>query len=90
MADPPQMEEPTPISVAVLSGILNALFRITARISAVLMVPMMIGRDCLPVCRMTVRVETESQQDYRTLEHLLGNKGDTAFKTILFSFKKEG
>ena len=56
MADPPQMEDPTPMRVAVLSGILNARRRIAASNSAVQMVPTMIGRDCFPVCRMTVRL----------------------------------
>ena len=56
MADPPQMEDPTPIRVAVLSGILNARRRIAASNSAVQMVPTMIGRDCFPVCRITVRL----------------------------------
>lgn len=54
--DPPQMEDPTPMRVAVLSGILNARRRIAASNSAVQMVPTMIGRDCFPVCRMTVRL----------------------------------
>ena len=49
MAEPPHMEEPTPTRVEILPGILISLCKIKAIISAVDIVQMMIGRDCLPV-----------------------------------------
>ena len=83
MADPPQMEDPTPMRVAVLSGILNARRRIAASNSAVQMVPTMIGRDCFPCLQDDGQVETESQQNDCALDALFRNEGDTAFKRIL-------
>ena len=55
MAEPPQMEEPTPTRVDILDGIFMALCKTYAMIREVVMVEIMIGRDCLPVSRTTLR-----------------------------------
>ena len=55
MAEPPQIEEPTPTSVAVLVGTFITLHRRKAISSEVEMVARMIGRDCLPFWRISVR-----------------------------------
>ena len=55
MAEPPQMEEPTPTRVEILAGTCMALFNRAAMHSEVAMVAIMIGRDCLPVSRITFR-----------------------------------
>lgn len=49
MADPPQIEEPTPIKMDILESIFNALYRTNERIREVAMVERIIGRDCFPV-----------------------------------------
>lgn len=55
IAEPPQIEEPTPTSVAVLEGMCMTLWRIYAMSNETLMVLKIIGRDCFPVCKMTPR-----------------------------------
>ena len=55
MADPPQMEEPTPTRVEMFPGMCIALWSTHARISEMAMVLMIIGRDCPPVRRTTPR-----------------------------------
>ena len=55
IADPPQMEEPTPTRMEVLEGTLIILRSSHAMIREVLMVHTMIGSDCFPVCKMTPR-----------------------------------
>lgn len=55
MADPPQMDEPTPINVEMREGIFMARYRINARISDVAIVETMIGRDCAPSLRISAK-----------------------------------
>ena len=55
IAEPPQIEDPTPTSTAVFPGMCSALCKIHATIRDVLMVQMMIGRDCFPVWKITPR-----------------------------------
>ncbi len=55
MADPPQIEEPIPISVEILAGILPNLNRRKATIKDVAIVNIMIGIDCFPVCSTTFK-----------------------------------
>ena len=49
MADPPQIEEPTPTSIDVFAGTLRAFRIIHEMIRDVVIVQIMIGRDCFPV-----------------------------------------
>ena len=55
MADPPQMDEPTPTSVEMLDGMCSARWRPHAMARAVVMVHTMIGSDCAPVLTTTAR-----------------------------------
>ena len=55
IAEPPQIEEPTPISVEIFPGICIHLCRSHARTSDVLIVQTIIGNDCLPVSKITPR-----------------------------------
>ena len=48
MADPPQIEEPTPTSVEILDGILSARHKTKAITREVVMVEMMMGTDVAP------------------------------------------
>lgn len=53
IAEPPQMDDPTPTKVDVFPGILSTLCSTNAIIKDVLIVPKIIGRDCFPVSKMT-------------------------------------
>ena len=53
MAEPPQMEEPTPIKMALFVGIFKSRKSRTAMRIDVVMVARMMGRDCLPFSRTT-------------------------------------
>ena len=55
IAEPPQMDEPTPTRVDIFEGIFSALQRMNATSSEVVIVLRIIGSDCTPVCPMTVR-----------------------------------
>ena len=55
MADPPQIDEPTPMSVAILPGMPSAFETTNATTSAVQMVVTMMGSDSQPVCAITPR-----------------------------------
>ena len=55
IALPPQIDEPTPISVLVLLSMFIILCRAYATISDVAIVHTIIGKDCCPVCRTTLR-----------------------------------
>lgn len=55
IADPPHMEEPTPIKVAVFVGIFNALCMIYATTSEVVIVDSIIGSDTKPTFSTVVR-----------------------------------
>ena len=55
MAEPPQMEEPTPTKVEILEGIRRALCSTKAMSRETAMVQTMMGRDCLPVFSTTVK-----------------------------------
>ena len=55
MAEPPQMEEPTPTRVATLPGIRIHRLSRKAVIRETEMVHKMMGRDCFPVCTTTLR-----------------------------------
>ena len=54
-AEPPQMEDPTPINVEILDSMCITLCKIHATTSDVLIVQMIIGNDCFPVCKITPR-----------------------------------
>ena len=49
IAEPPQIDDPTPTSIDVLAGTLRAFCNIHAIISDVVIVQIIIGRDCFPV-----------------------------------------
>ena len=55
IAEPPQMEEPTPTRIDVLEGTFSTLRSSHAMIKEVEIVLMIIGRDCFPVCKITPR-----------------------------------
>ncbi|MPN10033.1 hypothetical protein SDC9_157326 [bioreactor metagenome] len=55
MADPPQTEEPTPMSTEIFVGIFMILYKANATISEVLMVDKIMGSDCRPVEAITER-----------------------------------
>ena len=55
IAEPPQMDEPTPMSVAIFEGICMALCSTNAIRSEAAMVQMIMGRDCTPVWNITLR-----------------------------------
>lgn len=55
MAEPPQMEEPTPTSVEILAGIFMALYRTKEMMSEVEMVKRIMGRDCAPTFTISER-----------------------------------
>ena len=55
IAEPPQIEEPTPTSVEMFPGTCISRCSSHAMISEVLIVQMMIGRDCFPVSAITPR-----------------------------------
>ena len=56
MAEPPQIDEPTPMSVADLPGTFAILQPTYATMSDVAIVVQMMGNDCRPVCAMTSRL----------------------------------
>ena len=56
IAEPPQIEDPTPMSVEIFPGMRNTLHKTNAIISDVVIVITMIGKDCLPVCSTTDRL----------------------------------
>ena len=53
MAEPPQIEEPTPTSIDVFVGTFKTFFMIHASTSDVVIVQRIIGKDCLPVSKIT-------------------------------------
>jgi len=55
IAEPPQMEEPTPIKVEIFDGICIILCNTYEITSEVVMVPIIIGSDCFPVASITER-----------------------------------
>ena len=55
IAEPPQMEEPTPTRIDVFEGTFSTLRSSHAMIKEVEIVLMIIGRDCFPVCKITPR-----------------------------------
>ena len=55
IAEPPQMEEPTPTRIDVLEGTFSTLRSSHAMIKEVEIVLIIIGRDCFPVCKITPR-----------------------------------
>ena len=76
IAEPPQMDEPTPTSVEMLDGTFIALHSTNDTISEVLMVETMIGSDCAPTFAISGQVKTEAEQDNRVLQHLFRCKTD--------------
>ena len=54
-AEPPQIDDPTPINVEILDSMCITLCKIHATTSDVLIVQMIIGNDCFPVCKITPR-----------------------------------
>lgn len=55
MAEPPQMEEPTPISVETLEFMWRSLYSRNDTIKDVVIVDRMMGSDCCPFSRISVR-----------------------------------
>ena len=55
MALPPQIEDPTPTRIALFVRSFSALYKINAMIRDVAIVDTMIGRDCFPFARISVR-----------------------------------
>ena len=55
IAEPPQIDEPTPISVEIFVGIFSALHMMNAISSEAVIVLRIIGSDCTPVRPMTAR-----------------------------------
>ena len=55
MADPPQMQDPTPTRVEILLSIFSTLYITKAITRAVVIVVRIIGRDCFPFSSMSVR-----------------------------------
>ena len=53
MAEPPQIEEPTPTRIEVFVGTFKTFFMIHASTSDVVIVQRIIGKDCLPVSKIT-------------------------------------
>ena len=51
MAEPPQIDEPTPTRIDVLEGTCNIFLKSHAMISEVEIVQIIIGNDCFPVSR---------------------------------------
>ena len=56
MAEPPHMDEPTPISVATFDGTLNSLNTINATISDVAIVDIIIGSEDIPTFPTVARL----------------------------------
>ena len=55
IAEPPQMEEPTPTSVAIFEGTRITRHRTNAMTSDVEMVMTIMGRDCAPLAKISER-----------------------------------
>jgi hypothetical protein len=55
IAEPPQIEEPTPIRVDMFDGMCITLWSAKAMISEAVIVPIIIGSDCFPVSNTTER-----------------------------------
>ena len=53
MAEPPQIEEPTPTRIEVFVGTFKTFFMIHASTKDVVIVQRIIGKDCLPVSKIT-------------------------------------
>ena len=56
IAEPPQIDDPTPISIAEFLFMFKTFFMIKATRRAVEMVPTIIGRDCIPVAKITFKL----------------------------------
>ena len=56
MADPPQIDDPTPISVEILPGMLSARHSTKDTTSDVAMVDTMMGSDVMPTCAICARL----------------------------------
>ena len=55
MALPPQIEDPTPTRIALFVRSFRALYKMNAMIREVAIVERMIGSDCFPLARISVR-----------------------------------
>ena len=53
MAEPPQIDDPTPTSIDVFVGTFKTFFIIHASTSEIVIVQTMIGKDCFPVSKIT-------------------------------------
>lgn len=88
MAEPPQIEEPTPTSVAVLVGTFIILHKRKEISNEVEMVAKMIGRDCLPF----EEYRSSSSQSRATQQQpvgFFGGEGDAGLNLILL-FQQQG
>ena len=87
MAEPPHIEEPTPISVDILPDILIILWRIKAIINDVDMVHKIMGNDCLPVWSITFRLRPKPKKTTEVCKIYFEVNFITFYSSIL-SFKK--
>ena len=55
MAEPPHIDDPTPINVEIFAGTCMSLLITKAMIREMLMVEIIIGRDCAPVFSITFK-----------------------------------
>ena len=62
IAEPPQIEEPTPTSIAEFLSILNNLNPIYATIKAIEIVAIIIGNDCIPVFKITFKFKPKPRK----------------------------
>ena len=56
MADPPHIDDPTPTSVDIFGGIFSTFWSMYAVSRDAVMVISIIGRDCIPVSSITLRL----------------------------------
>lgn len=91
IAEPPQMEEPTPTKVAVLPGTRSSLCSTNAMIRDVLIVLRMMGSDCLPVSKTTDRFSPNPKSTtaycsiFLDVNVMPGCKLDLSFKNSVIS-----
>ncbi len=89
MAEPPQMEEPTPTRVEMLDGICMSLWSTKAITREVVMVHTMMGRDCLPVSSTTFKFMPKPRRMTAHCSIFFGGEFDTVLQPV-FSFHEYG
>lgn len=76
MAEPPQMEEPTPTNTEMLHGILSQRLMAKAMTSEVVMVEQMMGSDLLPTWAIWERLRPKPSKMTAYCNTFFGGKGD--------------